>query len=398
MINVQNVTEDIQWIGGSDRRLALFENLFPLPNGVSYNSYVVHDEKTVLFDTADVTIADQYIENLQAALGDTKPDYLVILHMEPDHCSQIARVLSMYPELTLVGGVQTFKFLHQFFPELDAVQKLTVKEGDTLETGKHTFHFVSAPMVHWPEVLLAYEESTKTLFSADAFGTFGSVDAGIFADNYDFERQYLDEARRYYANIVGKYGAQVQAVLTKAGALDIQSICPLHGPIFRKDLGWILEKYQKWSAYEPETEDILLVYGSLYGHTASAAETAAAKIAEKSGKNVRVFDVSKTDTSDLVGEAWRCAKIVLFAPTYNGGLYLPMEAFLHDLIALGLKNRTFALAQNGTWAPMAGKIMADKLTALKNCIVLEDVLTITSALHAEDMPRVEAFAEKIANA
>ena len=291
MINIKNVTDDILWIGGSDRRLALFENLFPLPYGVSYNSYVVKDDKTIIFDTADVTIADQYVENLQAALAGSTPDYLVILHMEPDHCSQISRVVSLFPDIKLVGGVQTFKFLHQFFPELDNTEKVTVKEGDTLDTANHSFSFVAAPMVHWPEVLLAFDTKSGTLFSADAFGTFGSVDSGIFADDYDFEKEYLDEARRYYANIVGKYGAQVQAVLKKAQGLDIKTVCPLHGPIWRSDLGWFIDKYDKWSLCTPETDDILIVYGSMYGHTASASETLAQIVHAKSGKNVRVFDV-----------------------------------------------------------------------------------------------------------
>ncbi|WP_027207396.1 FprA family A-type flavoprotein [Butyrivibrio fibrisolvens] len=397
MINIKNVTDDILWIGGSDRRLALFENLFPLPDGVSYNSYVVKDDKTIIFDTVDVTIADQYVENLQAALAGAKPDYLVILHMEPDHCSQISRVVSLYPDIQLVGGVQTFKFLHQFFPELDDAKKVTVKEGDTLDTGSHSFSFVAAPMVHWPEVLLAFDTKTGTLFSADAFGTFGSVDSGIFADEYNFEKDFLDDARRYYANIVGKYGAQVQAVLKKAQGLSIERICPLHGPIWRKDLGWFIDKYDKWSQCIPETEDILIVYGSMYGHTASAAETLAGLVHEIGGKKVRVFDVSKTDKSFLVGEAWRCGKIVLMAPTYNGGLYLPMESFIEDLVALGLKNRKFALGQNGTWAPVAAKHMSDKLALLKDCTILEDVLTITSALHESDLDTVKNFAKAIAD-
>ena len=397
MINIKNVTDDILWIGGSDRRLALFENLFPLPYGVSYNSYVVKDDKTIIFDTADVTIADQYVENLQAALAGSTPDYLVILHMEPDHCSQISRVVSLYPDIKLVGGVQTFKFLHQFFPELDDVEKVTVKEGDTLDTANHSFSFVAAPMVHWPEVLFAFDTKSGTLFSADAFGTFGSVDSGIFADDYDFEKDFLDEARRYYANIVGKYGAQVQAVLKKAQGLEIQRICPLHGPIWRKDLGWFIDKYDKWSLCTPDTDDILIVYGSMYGHTASASETLAQIVHEKSGKNVRVFDVSKTDKSFLVGEAWRCAKIVLLAPTYNGGLYLPMESYVEDLVALGLKNRAFALGQNGTWAPVAAKHMSDKLALLKDCTISETVLTINSALHDSDLATVESFADAIVN-
>ena len=397
MINIQQAAQDIVWVGGSDRRLSLFENLFPLPNGVSYNSYVVLDEKTVLFDTADVSIADQYLENLEAALAGRTPDYLVILHMEPDHAALIRTVTERYPNLTLVGSMKTFCFLDQFFPGL-AQNRLTVKEGDTLCSGKHTFHFVAAPMVHWPEVLFAYDDFTKSLFSADAFGTFGTVDGSIFADDHDFEKTYLDEARRYYANIVGKYGQQVQMVLKKAAGLDIANILPLHGPIWRKDLGWFLDKYQKWSTYTPETDDVLVVYASLYGHTASAAETFAAKLQAKSGRHVSVFDVSKTDVSYLISEVWRCRTVVLFSATYNNGIYPKMNDFIEDMGALFVQNRTFALAENGSWAPVAGKLMREKVSAFKNVTVLEDTFSFRSALHAGDMAKLDAFVDAVARA
>ncbi len=397
MIGIKKVTEDIFWIGGSDRRLERFENIFPIPEGVSYNSYYVADEKNVVFDTVDVTVADQYIENLQEALSGKKLDYLVVLHMEPDHCALISRVASLYPDVTVVGSAKTFEFMGQFFPESAEYKKLEVKEGDTLSTGKHTFSFVAAPMVHWPEVLMAYDDMSKALFSADAFGTFGALDGGIFADEYDYDSDFLDSSRRYYSNIVGKYGMQVQAVLKKAAGLDIQMFLSLHGPVWRKDLSYLLEKYQKWSTWTPETDDILIVYGSLYGHTASAAEAVASKIREKSGKTVRVYDASGTDVSYLIGEVWKCAKVVIMCPTYNGGIYPPVEAFINDMIALGVQNRTFALAQNGTWAPVTAKLMSDKLALLKNVNILEKTLTIKSALHAHDMAEVEAFAEAVAN-
>ena len=297
MINVQQITDDTCWIGGSDRRLQLFENLFPLPGGVSYNSYVISDEKTVLFDTADISISDQFLENLKYMLTGKKLDYLVILHMEPDHCSQIATVAALYPELTLVGNVKSFTFLHQFFPQLDDLSRIVVQEGETLCTGKHTIHFVMAPMVHWPEAMMAYDELTGALFSADAFGTFGAIDAGVFADNYDYEKQFLDDARRYYANIVGKYGMQVQAVLKKTEKFDIRLICSLHGPVWRKNIAYFLDKYQKWSTYTAEDDEIVVFYGSLYGHTASAAEMTAAAIQQRTGKKVRVYDISKTHIS-----------------------------------------------------------------------------------------------------
>lgn len=398
MKNTKLVAKDTVWIGGSDRRLALFENLFPLPNGVSYNSYVVLDEKITLFDTADVSVADQYLENLHSVLGEKKPDYLVVLHMEPDHCSLLQTVLNQYPETTVVSSMQTFKFISQFFPELKIENQQIVKEGDTLCTGAHTFHFVAAPMVHWPEVLLAYDDADKALFSADAFGTFGALEGGIFADQYDFEAHYLDDARRYYANIVGKYGAQVQAVLKKAAGLEIEEILPLHGPVWRENLGWFLEKYQTWSSYVPETDDILVVYGSLYGHTASAAESFASVLEEKSGRHVVVYDASKTDVSYLIAEVWRCSKVVLFCPTYNGGMYPSIFRFIEDMKALAVQNRTFALAENGTWAPVTAKLMRKELETLKNCSILDTTLTIRSALSAADEAALNDFADAVANA
>ena len=398
MKNTKLVAKDTVWIGGSDRRLALFENLFPLPNGVSYNSYVVLDEKITLFDTADLSVADQYLENLHAVLGEKKPDYLVVLHMEPDHCSLLQTILNQYPETTVVSSMQTFKFISQFFPELKIENQLVVKEGDTLCTGAHTFHFVAAPMVHWPEVLLAYDDADKALFSADAFGTFGALEGGIFADQYDFEAHYLDDARRYYANIVGKYGAQVQAVLKKAAGLEIEEILPLHGPVWRENLGWFLEKYQTWSSYAPETDDILVVYGSLYGHTASAAESFASVLEEKSGRHVVVYDASKTDVSYLIAEVWRCSKVVLFCPTYNGGMYPSISRFIEDMKALAVQNRTFALAENGTWAPVTARLMRKELETLKNCSILDTTLTIRSALSAADEAALDDFAAAVANA
>ena len=400
MINIASVTQDTVWIGANDRRIALFENLFPLTNGVSYNSYMISDGQTALFDTCDIAVAEQYYENLRAALGEKKPDYLIILHMEPDHCSQIATVAALYPELTLVGNAKTFTMLNQFFPETAGLKRIEVKEGDTLTVGKHTLHFVMAPMVHWPEAMFAYDDATKTLFSADAFGTFGAVDGSIYADEIDFKTRYLDEARRYYANIVGKYGMQVQAVLKKAAGLAIETICPLHGPVWRADgkdadIAWFIEKYDKWSRYEPEDDGILVIYGSLYGHTASAAAAVAAKLRAGTSREVRVYDVSETHSSYLVGEIWRCGTVVLCSPTYNNGIYLPMHALLHDLEALGLKNRKFALVENGTWAPAAGKLMREELAKLKDCTVLEETLTIKSALHAADEERVQAFADAV---
>ena len=394
MVNVQTVAQDTLWIGGSDRRLALFENLFPLPDGVSYNSYAILDEKTAILDTADIAISDQYLENLAEVLKGRKLDYLILNHMEPDHCSQIQTVAALYPELTLVGNAKTFTMLGQFFPETAGIPRIVVKEGQTLSLGTHELSFVMAPMVHWPEVMFTFDSSTGVLFSADAFGTFGAIDAGIFMDGYDFEKQFLTQARRYYANIVGKYGVQVQSVLKKAANLPIKVICPLHGPIWRENLEVFIDKYRKWSTLTPEDDGIVVIYGRLYGHTASAAEA----VAEKSGKKVRVYDVSKTHSSKLVAEVWRVGKVVIMSPTYNNGIYLPIDALLHDLAALDVKNRTFAVAQNGTWAPVSGKLIVEKLSALKNCTVLPGMLTIKSALHASDTEAVDTFAQMVAEA
>ena len=398
MNGVKKVTDGIFWIGGSDRRLERFENIFPIPEGVSYNSYFIDDEKTAVFDTADITVSDQYLENLKDCLDGRKLDYLVVLHMEPDHCSLIGTVTGLFPEVTVVGNAKTFQIMEQFFPEAAGFNKLEVKEGDTLSTGNHNFKFVTAPMVHWPEVLFAYDDFSKALLSADAFGTFGALDGGLFADDYDFEKEFLDSARRYYANIVGKYGMQVQAVLKKAQGLDIQMILPLHGPVWRKDIAWFIDKYQKWSTYEAETEDIAVIYGSLYGHTASAAEAVASSIRGKTKAGVKVYDVSGTDVSYLIGEVWRCKKLVLMCPTYNNGIYPPMESFLNDMAALGVQNRTFALGQNGTWAPVTVKLMTEKLQALKNVTILEESLTIKSAFHKKDTDSLEAFTDAIVKA
>ena len=379
--------------------MALFENLFPLPKGVSYNSYIVLDEKTVVFDTADISISDQYLENLKTALNGRPLDYLVVLHMEPDHCSQIATVAAMHPELTLVGNVKTFQMMKNYFPETADMKKIVVKEGDTLSTGAHTFAFVMAPMVHWPEAMFAYDTLTGTLFSADAFGTFGALESSIFADDYDFEKDYLDDARRYYANIVGKYGAQVQAVLKKAAKIDIKFICPLHGPVWRGEhIAWFIDKYQKWSKYEPEDDGIVVIYGSLYGHTASAAEAFAAKLRAKSGKDVKVYDISKTHSSNIIGEIWRVGKIVIFSPTYNNGIYLPVANLLHDMECLTVQNKVIALAQNGTWAPVSAKLMNEKLSTLKNVKIVDNVLTIKSALHASDEEALDVFVEAVTEA
>ena len=395
MYNVRKVTEDIVWVGASDRRLALFENIFPIPRGVSYNSYVLLDEKTVLLDTVDASVAGQFFENLEHVLDGRKLDYLIVNHMEPDHCAMIGDLVRRYPEVQVVGNTKTFGMIKQFFGTDFAERAVTVKEGDTLVTGAHTLHFVMAPMVHWPEVMVTYDEKDKVLFAADGFGTFGALNGNIFADEVDFDRDLLDDARRYYTNIVGKYGASVQALLKKASGLEIAVICPLHGPIWRENLGYILEKYQKWSTYEAEDQAVVILYATMYGNTASAADALAGRLAAKGVKKIAVYDVSNTHVSELISEIFRASHVVFAAPTYNGGIYPVMENLLADMKALAVQNKTVALMENGTWAPTTAKQMREKLAELKNVTILDTQITIKSAMAPEQEGQLEALADAI---
>ena len=395
MYDVRKVTEDIVWVGASDRRLALFENIFPIPRGVSYNSYVLLDEKTVLLDTVDASVAGQFFENLEHVLDGRKLDYLIVNHMEPDHCAMIGDLVRRYPEVQVVGNTKTFGMIKQFFGTDFAERAVTVKEGDTLATGAHTLHFVMAPMVHWPEVMVTYDEKDKVLFAADGFGTFGALNGNIFADEVDFDRDWLDDARRYYTNIVGKYGASVQALLKKASGLEIAVICPLHGPIWRENLGYILEKYQKWSTYEAEDQAVVILYATMYGNTASAADALAGRLAAKGVKKIAVYDVSNTHVSELISEIFRASHVVFAAPTYNGGIYPVMENLLADMKALAVQNKTVALMENGTWAPMTAKQMREKLAELKNVTILDTQITIKSAMAPEQEGQLEALADAI---
>lgn len=391
----RKVTEDITWIGGSDRRLALFENIFPIPRGVSYNSYLLMDEKTVLLDTVDRSIAGQFLENLEYALDGRSLDYMIVNHMEPDHCALIEDIMRRYPQVRIVGNAKTFTMIDQFFGfELEG-RTVTVKEGDTLETGKHTLSFVMAPMVHWPEAMMTYDAAEKILFSADAFGTFGALNGNIFADEVDFDRDWLDDARRYYTNIVGKYGGPVQTVLKKAAGIEIAMICPLHGPIWRENLGYILEKYNTWSSYEPEDKAVMIAYASMYGNTENLANVLAAKLADAGIRNLAVYDVSNTHVSQLISESFRCSHIVLAAPTYNGNIYPVMENYLSDMKALAVQKRTFAVLDNGTWASAAGRQMAEKLSELKDVKLLDTKVSIKSALKEAQLEQLDALVAEI---
>lgn len=396
MHSTRKVKDDLIYVGGSDRRLSRFENLFPIPKGVSYNSYVLLDEKTVLFDTADESISRQYIENVVHALNGRPLDYMVVQHMEPDHCAMIDDMLRRYPEAKMVCSAKAVGMFAQFYGTDVAARALVVKEGDKLSTGEHTLHFVMAPMVHWPEVMVTYDEKDKILFSADAFGTFGALAGNIFNDEITFDTTWMNDARRYYTNIVGKYGVQVQALLKKAASLDIEMICPLHGPIWRKDLGLLLEKYQKWSTYEPEDKTVMIAYATMYGNTENAANVLAGMLADKGVKNIAMYDVSETDVSELVAESFRCSHLVLAAPTYNSGIQPKMEAYLSDIKALNLQNRTVAVIDNGTWAATAGKQMIGMLEGMKNMTILENPISIKSALAENQLGALEALADELA--
>ena len=398
MQNIRNITDKILWVGASDRRLHLFENMFPIPDGVAYNSYVILDEKTAIMDTADSSVTRQYLENLTAALGGRQPDYLVVNHMEPDHCADIAELARLYPSMQIVGNQKTFGLMNQFYNMDLEGRTVVVKEGEVLDLGKHKLTFVMAPMVHWPEAMMTYESTHKILFSADAFGSFGALDGAVFNDENLDPHGLHSELRRYYSNIVGKYGMQVQALLKKAAGLDIQMICPLHGPVWRNNLNYFIEKHDKWSKYEPEDQAVAIIYGSIYGNTEQAADALAAKLGAKGVKNIAVYDASKTDVSELIAEIFRVSHVVIACPTYNGGIYPPIENLLAHMKALAVQNRTVAVMDNGTWAATAGKQIVKQLEEMKNMTVLDQKLSIKSTLKADQEDNLDAFAQQIIDA
>ena len=393
--SVRSVTDDIYYVGVSDRRIQLFENVYPIPRGVAYNSYVILDEKTALIDTVDRSVTGQFFENLTAVLDGRDLDYLVVNHMEPDHSSAISEVLVRYPGARVVCTEQAAAILNQFFACDISDRAIYAAEGDTLNLGKHTLTFVHAPMVHWPEVMMSFDDVSGALFSADAFGSFGALNGNLFADEVDFEKDWLPDARRYYCNIVGKYGAQVQAVLQKAAGVPIQMLCPTHGPVWRENLEWILEKYDRWSSYTPEDQAVMVVYGSVYGGTESAANAVAAMLSQKGIADVRVYDVSKTHVSELIAEAFRCSHIVLASITYNMGVFTPMKNFLLDLEAHNLQNRSFSLLENGSWSPAAGKQMQSILDRLSGTSYTGRIVTILSSPSSEDYKALATMAEAI---
>ena len=396
MYCVRNVTEDLYWVGANDHRLHLFENIHPIPRGVSYNAYLLLDEKTVLFDTVDWSACRQLLENMEYLLNGRELDYLIINHMEPDHGASIEEILLRHPNVKIISTEKAFMFMRQFGFDVEGHELIEAHEGDTVNFGKHTVTFAYAPMVHWPEAMVTFDLTNGVLFSADAFGSFGALDGKLFNDEVDFERDWIDDARRYFTNIVGKYGPHVQALLKKAATLDIKIVCPLHGPVWRSNLGWFIDKYDHWSRYEPEEKGVLIAYASMYGNTEAAAQALAAKLCEKGMTNVEVYDVSNTHVSQLISETFRLSHVVLASVTYNLGIYPVMHNYLMDMKALNLQNRTVAIIENGSWACRSGDLMQKFIDGeMKSMTVLNERLSLASSLHLDKETELETLADGI---
>jgi len=383
-----NISDKIKYIGVDDTTLDLFESQYAVPDGVSYNSYVILDDKTAIMDTVDKRGMKDWENNLLNALDGRNADYVIIQHMEPDHAGSLARLIELFPEITVVGNAKTFVMINQFFENINIKNSLTVKEGDTLNLGSHTLTFVMAPMVHWPEVMVTYESSEKVLFSADGFGKFGALSLTENAD-------WACEARRYYFNIVGKYGAPVQTLLKKASALDIKTICPLHGPVLSDNLGYYLDLYNTWSSYQPESKGVFIAYASIHGNTAYAAEQFAEMLRNKGVDNVVITDLSRCDIAEAVEDAFRYDRMVLAAASYDAGVFPIMQDFLHHLQAKAFQNRTVGLIENGSWAPTAVKTMRNILETMKNITIVEPVVTIKSVLKETDIPALDQLADAL---
>ena len=396
MYCTKQISTDLVWVGSNDRRLAMFEGVYSVPTGVSYNSYLLSDEVTVLFDTVDKAVGKVFFENLEHALGGRKLDYVVVQHMEPDHSATLAELLLRYPEATVVCNSKIAAMIGQF-TTLDVSGRCRqVKEWDTLNTGRHELTFVMAPMIHWPEVMMTYDKTDKVLFSADAFGTFGALNGAIFADEVDFERDYMDEARRYYTNIVGKYGSQVQAFFRKVKDVPVEMLCPLHGFVWRRDISTFMEKYDKWSTYTPEEDGVVIAYASVYGGTENAAEILSSRLRERGARTV-MFDTSVTPASEILSACFQYSHLVFASTTYNAGIFVTMEDLLRDLAAHNLQNRTVAFIENGSWAPTSGKLMREIIAPLKNMNILEAGVTLKSTLKESQLAQIDALADAIAD-
>lgn len=387
-MNKTYISESIKYIGVDDKETDLFEGQYIIPNGVSYNSYVIFDEKIAVMDTVDKIATDKWVENLEKALNGKAPDYLVISHMEPDHASNVKLFAEKYPNAKLVGNAKTFAYMPQFFNLNVDDRKVVVKEGDTLELGQHTLTFIMAPMVHWPEVMVAYDSKDKVLFSADGFGKFGALDA---------DEDWTCEARRYYFNIVGKYGAQVQALLKKTASLDIQTICPLHGPILNENLSYYIDKYDIWSSYRPEDKGVMIAYGSMHGNTKQAALELKALLEERGVQKVAVADLTRDDMAEAIEDAFRYDRLVVACPTYDGALFPAVEDFLYHLKIKNYQSRRVALIENGTWAPMAGKKMKEYFEGMKNITLCDTVVTVKSTLNEASAEQLKALADELAD-
>ncbi len=388
MSNTVTISDSILYVGVADTDIDLFESQYPVPQGVTYNSYVVADKKVAIMDTVDARKTEEWLQNLEQVLNGRTPDYLVISHLEPDHSGSIEAIAKKYPEMKLVGNAKIFAMLPQFITMDVTERQVVVTEQDTLNLGSHILHFVFAPMVHWPEVMVEYEETEKVLFSADAFGRFGDSDAGTDWD---------DEARRYYINIVGKYGGPVTTLLKKAAGLDIRTICPLHGPVLTSDLSHYIEKYQTWASYQPEEKGILIAYASIHGNTEIAAKKMASILEEKGAENVVLYDLARADVAAVVADAFRYDRMILAAASYDAGVFPCMETFLNHLKAKAYQKRTVGLIENGSWAPSAGRVMKKALEECKEIEIVEPIVTIKSTLKTENLPQLSALADAILN-
>ncbi|MBW6411626.1 FprA family A-type flavoprotein [Clostridium weizhouense] len=394
MYCVRKVKDDLYWVGGNDRHITLFENIHPVPRGISYNSYILLDEKNILLDTVDWSIASQFIQNIEEVLKDKELDYMIVNHVEPDHSGCIEEIINRYPNIKIICTQKAHMFMEQFgFCINDKI--IEVKDGDEMSFGKHKLRFLTAPMVHWPEAMVTYDTINGVLFSADAFGTFISLDGKLFNDEINFEKEWIDEARRYYANIVGKYGINVQTLLKKVSNLDVKCICPLHGPVWHNNLNYFIDKYDKWSKYEAEEKGVLIAYGTMYGNTESAANCLATKLVEKGINNIVMYDVSRTHVSYLISETFKYSHIVLACATYNLNIYPPMLNYLLDMKELNLQKRTFGIIENGTWASKAGKLMRDLLNEMKDMVVLDEDVSLKTVLKQEEVNCIEKLADSI---
>lgn len=396
MYNVRQIADDTWYIGVNDNKTAQFENLHPLPEGVTYNSYLILDEKTCLLDTVDWGFAEQFLENIEHLLQDRDLDVVIVNHMEPDHAGALGEIMYRYPNAHFYMTPKAVEFCRSFGFPIDDVPYTEVKEGDVLSLGKHELTFVEAPMVHWPEVMFTYDTTTKVLFSADAFGTFGLLNGRLFDDELDFEKEFMDHARRYFTNIVGKYGKPTMNALAKASKIEIKMIAPLHGPIWRKNLGTLIEKYKKWATYTPEEKGVLIVYGSMYGHTEEVAFLMASMLVQRGITNIKVYDASKTHLSYIIADGFRLSHWVFTSVTYNMTLYPTVNAVLEDMKMLNLQNRTVAIVENGSWASRAGKLMLDQFNSMRNINVLNpEALSFQSSLDEEKRPQLEALVDQI---